>query len=199
MIRLFVALPIPAEIRSELSRLACGLPGARWVSPENYHLTLRFVGNVDTDIAEDVDNALLRIDAEGCTVDLDSIGWFGTKKKPTTIVAKAAKTPALLHLQRKIESAMVRIGLGPDERKFMPHITLGRLKGASMFDVEQYCAANAGVALPSFMTHDFTLYSSFLSQSGAIYTPEADYPLRLPAPLSYAAAWDTELEQIGGY
>lgn len=197
MIRLFVALPIPAEIRSKLSRLACGLPGARWVSPENYHLTLRFVGNVDTDIAEDVDNALLRIDAEGLTVDLDSIGWFGTKKKPTTIVAKAAKTPELLHLQRKIESAMVRIGLGPDERKFMPHITLGRLKGASMMDVERYCAANAGVVLPSFMIHDFKLYSSFLSQSGAIYTPEADYPLRLPAPLSYAAAWNNELEQAG--
>ena len=124
MIRLFIALPIPADIRLELSRLACGLPGARWVAPENYHLTLRFVGNVDSDIAEDVDNALLRIDAEGLTVDLDGIGWFGTKKKPTTIVARASKTPELLHLQRKVESAMIRIGLGPDDRKFMPHVTL---------------------------------------------------------------------------
>lgn len=199
MIRLFIALPIPAEIRNELSRLACGIPGARWVAPENYHLTLRFVGNVDTDIAEDVDNALLRIDAEGVTVDLDSIGWFGTKKRPTTIVAKAVKSPELLHLQRKIESAMVRIGLGPDERKFMPHITLARLKGTTMMDVEQYCASNAGVAQSSFMAHDVTLYSSFLSQSGAIYTPEADYPLRLPAPLTYAMAWENEMEQASGY
>lgn len=199
MIRLFIALPIPTEIRYELSRLACGIPGARWVAPENYHLTLRFVGNVDTVIAEDVDNALLRIDAEGVAVDLDSIGWFGTKKRPTTIVAKAVKTPELLHLQRKIESAMVRIGFGADERKFMPHVTLARLKGTSMLDVEQYCASNAGVVLPSFMAHDITLYSSFLSQSGAIYTPEADYPLRLPVPLTYATAWENELEQIGGH
>ena len=178
MIRLFVALDVPPSVRDTLSRLGNGVPGARWVPPENYHLTLRFIGNVDEHVADDVHDALSRIEAGGFDVSLKGVTWFGTRKKATAIVAGADKCDGLLHLQRKIESACVRAGLEPEDRKYMPHITLARLKGASLDAVDRYCASRSLFGLPPFPVESFTLYSSFLSQSGAIYTPEADYRLR---------------------
>lgn len=179
MIRLFVGLSIPAETRTELARLGGGLPGARWLPPENYHLTLRFVGNVGHDVAEDIDAALTRIDSEGFEVTLEGLGWFGSRKHgANSIFAKARKTPPLVHLHRKVESAVVRAGLERSDRKFTPHVTLARLKGADQWSVEKYCADHEIFSLPPFRVDRFVLFSSFLSQSGAIYTAEAEYPLR---------------------
>jgi len=178
MIRLFVALGLPPSVRSTLSILGNGVPGARWVPPQNYHLTLRFVGNVDGHVAEDVHDALSRIETDGFDVALKGISWFGTKKKATSIVACAEKSDGLLHLQRKIESACVRAGLEPEDRKYMPHVTLARLKGSNIEAVDRYCAERSYLSVPAFPVNEFTLYSSFLSQSGAIYTAEAEYPLR---------------------
>ena len=178
MIRLFVALSVPPSVRDTLSRLGNGVPGARWVPPENYHLTLRFIGHVDRYVAEDVHDALSRVEADGFDIGLKGVTWFGSKRKASAIVACAEKSDTLLHLQRKIESACVRVGLEPEDRKFMPHITLARLKGANVDMVDRYCAERSYLTVPSFAVNEFTLYSSFLSQSGAIYTPEADYPLR---------------------
>lgn len=193
MIRLFVALSVPDDVAEGLSRLGNGVPGARWVHPDNYHLTLRFVGNVDGDVAEDVHDALMGVFADGFDLQLDGLTWFGAKRKPNAIVACADKTPALLHLQKKVESAVARAGLGPDDRKFMPHVTLARLKGASAESVDRYCAERADYRSRVFTIDQFTLYSSFLSHTGAIYTPEADYPLRT----LFASEWhepETETE-----
>ncbi len=178
MIRLFVALGLPDDVRHALSNLGNGVPGARWSQAQNYHLTLRFVGNVDGHVADDVHDALSGIQADGFDLRLKGLSWFGTQKRPSAIVACAEKTPALLHLHQKVESAVARAGLGPDDRKFMPHVTLARLKGATVPSVQRYCAERADFQTQPFFVDRFTLYSSFLSQSGAIYTPEADYPLR---------------------
>lgn len=178
MIRLFVALGLPSSARLALSSLGNGVPGARWVSPENYHITLRFVGNVDRHVAEDVHETLERIDTGSVDIAFDGLTWFGTRKKPSSIVAKVRKTDSLLHLQKKVESAVVRAGLAPEDRKFMPHVTLARLKGTPVEAADFYCAERASFQAPGFEADQFTLYSSFLSQSGAIYTPEAEYPLR---------------------
>lgn len=193
MIRLFVALSLPEDIADGLSRLGNGVPGARWVPPENYHLTLRFVGNVDEDVAEDVHDALTGVFADGFDLRLNGLTWFGAKRKPSAIIACAEKTPELLHLQKKVENAVARTGLGPDARKFMPHITLARLKGASAENVDRYCAERADYQSRPFTVDQFTLYSSFLSHSGAIYTPEADYPLRT----LFSSEWQDREQEAG--
>lgn len=185
MIRLFVALPVPADVRHVLTGLQNGLPGARWTDPENFHLTLRFIGEVDFGMAEDLAHTLMRIDAPGFDVTLDGLGWFGNKRKPSALIANIRKNDGLLHLQRKVESAAVRCGLRPESRKFHPHITLGRLKTTSIEGAERFVAERRLPRHLGFDADRFVLYSSFLSHCGSIYTEEADYALRFAA---YAAA-----------
>ena len=177
MMRLFVGLSVPPEARSRLIGLCGGLPRARWVAPENFHLTLRFIGGVENGHAEDIHLALSRIAAPPVEVTLAGVDWFGTRSKVRSVVVRAEKTDALMHLQRKIESAIVRVGMAPEERKFTPHVTLARLKDGRPLDAQHYCDDHAMFRLPSYPIDRFVLYSSFLSHNGAIYTPEEEYPL----------------------
>lgn len=185
MIRLFVALPVPSDVRNVLTGLQNGLPGARWTDPENFHLTLRFIGEVDYGLGEDLAHLLMRIDAPGFDVTVDDLGWFGNKRRPSALIANVRKDDGLMHLQKKVESVAVRCGLKPESRKFHPHITLARLKTTGIDDVERYVAERR---LPKGLGYDadrFVLYSSFLAHTGSIYTEEADYTLRYRA---FAAA-----------
>lgn len=185
MIRLFVALPVPAYVGAQLAAFQNGLPGARWTDPDNFHVTLRFVGEVDCGMAEDLADLLARIDAPGFDLTLESLGWFGNKRRPSALIANLRKDEGLLHLQRKVESAAVRCGLKPESRKFHPHVTLGRLKTTSIEEAERFVAERRLAHPIRFEAERFVLYSSFLSHSGSIYTEEADYPLRW---MAYAAA-----------
>lgn len=178
MIRVFVALPVPDMIRYALSTLQCGLPGARWIAPENFHITLRFIGEVDEGQAEDIHDNLSRIDAPGVDITLDRISWFGSKRKPSILIAQAQKNDALMHLQRKVESAVARSGLSADGRKFHPHVTLARLKTTSPADVQHYVKEQPLPGPLTFQLHRFALFSSVLTHSGSLYTEEADYLLR---------------------
>jgi len=183
MIRLFIALPIPEETRQELASLCNGLPGARWVPPENFHLTLRFAGEVEGGLAQDIAHSLMRIDTSGFEVDLNELTLFGSKKRPSTICMKARKSEPLLHLQKKVESVCVREGLKPESRKFCPHITLARLRATEPHQVEHYIRHHPPTRPIRFDADRFVLYSSFLSASGPLYTEEADYQLRyIPVP-----------------
>lgn len=178
MIRLFVALPIPDDVRESLRIVSNGLPGARWVPPENLHLTLRFIGEIDHALAHDVHDALLRIDAPEFEIALEGFDWFGSKARPATLYARVAKSDPLIHLQRKVESAVVRAGLKPESRKFCPHVTVARLKSTNVPSVERYVRERHAPGPHRFDVDRFVLYSSFLSHTGSIYEAEAEYPLR---------------------
>lgn len=181
MIRLFVALPIPDPVRQTLAGFQNGLPGARWTDPDNFHLTLRFIGEVDFGLAEDLAHMLMRIDPPGFDVTLDALGWFGNKRRPSSIFVQARKEEGLLHLQRKVESAAVRCGLRPESRKFLPHVTLGRVKNTSAWEADDYATQHRLTTPIRFEVDRFVLYSSVLSHSGSYYAEEADYPLGFAA------------------
>lgn len=177
MIRLFVAIPLPELIRTQLFLLQSGLRGARWIKPENIHLTLRFIGEVRNDAAADIDRALVDINAPGITLQLDGIGNFARGKHPHALWVGVAKSEPLAHLQAKIESALVRADLGPEERKFSPHVTIARLKDIRKGRVEDWTAAHGAFRSTPFPVDRFVLFSSFLKSSGALYIEEASYPL----------------------
>jgi 2'-5' RNA ligase len=176
--RLFIAITLPNHQRARLAALAKGLPGARWISQDNLHLTLRFLGELDGGDATDVDVALAQIRMPGFSLALEGISHFGAGRKLRALWAGVRPNPALMRLQAKIEQAVIRAGQPPDKRKFKPHITLARFKsnpgGAKL---QAYLAEHALFRAKPFDVERFTLYSSFLSSSGAIYRPEANYPL----------------------
>ena len=174
MLRLFVGIDLPPPLKLQLSLLAAGVPGAKWVDPGNYHVTLRFIGEVDEGQAADIDVALAQIRAPRFELTLATVGHFGLRMLWVGIERNAA----LQHLHEKIESALNRLGFGPEERRYMPHVTLARLKGTHERKLQAYLSDHALFRAAPFPVERFNLVASYLTKSGAIYEDQADYPLR---------------------
>lgn len=181
MIRLFAALPLPEHVRTRLQMLQSGIQGARWVKPENFHLTLRFIGGVEHGLADDIDTALAGVTIPQFSLSLSNVGFFGKTEKARILWAGVDNQPMLTRLQAKVEQSLQRVGLPPETHRFTPHVTLARLKNARPAHVTSFVEDNAAFKTSVFPIDRFVLYSSFLSQSGAIYTPEVEYRLE-PMP-----------------
>ena len=176
MMRLFVALALPDAVAEGLLLLQGGVPGARWSAREQLHLTLRFIGEVDGRDAAAIDDALAAIRAPRFALELKGVGEFGGKN-PRALWAGVRDDRPVLHLQRKIETALQRIRLPPEERKFTPHVTLARLRAAPRERVITFLGAQALYASAPFEVNFFILYSSTLSANGSLYRPERSYQL----------------------
>jgi len=174
--RLFAALSIPDEVAQTLLLLQGGVPGARWQSREQLHLTLRFIGEVDGRQASKIDDTLAAIAAPGFALELYGVGTFGGRD-PQQLWAGVRANDALMHLQRKIETALQRIGLAPEPRKFTPHVTLARLKASPRGKVMDYLSDHALYASAPFDVGAFELFKSTLTPNGSLYTAERNYPL----------------------
>ena len=177
MIRLFVGLGLPDDLRQRLAGLNGGVPGARWVAAENLHVTLRFIGEVDRDHAADIDAALRAVVAVRFDLRLQGVGTFGRGRKLHSLWAGVESDPALTALHARVDRALVGAGIAPDNRKFMPHVTLARLKAAKPRRVDEFIAAHGPFAAGPVAVRAFVLYTSLLSKNGALYRPEAEYPL----------------------
>ena len=176
MLRLFVGIEFPPELRLRLSLLQSGVAGARWVDPGNFHLTLRFIGEVDEGIAADVDEALLRLRARPFSLQLAGMGTFGGDK-PRQLWAGVEREPALGTLQAKIETALIRVGLPPEPRKFAPHVTLARLRDPKRDDIQQFLASHAQFRAEPLRVERFSLIASYPTKAGSVYEDQADYAL----------------------
>jgi 2'-5' RNA ligase len=176
MPRLFTALEIPSSVAQSLARLRGGLNGARWIDAEYYHITLRFIGDVDERVAQDVAHALYAIRRPPFTVALDELTSFGGDK-PRAIVVRARPEPALMELQAEQERLLRRLGAPPEPRKYTPHVTLARLRGAAPSAVAAYLGARGYFPSLKFEATRFVLYSSRDSVGGGPYIIEAEYPL----------------------
>lgn len=175
--RLFVALALPDAVADGLLAMQSGVPGARWSEREQLHITLRFIGEVDGRDASAIDDALSAISASRFTLQLKGAGEFGGKQ-PRALWAGVAPSDALVHLQRKIETALQRVGLEAEQRKFTPHVTLAYLKGAPQERVMEFIVQHALYAGAPFEVGEFILYSSHLSPNGSSYVAERIYALR---------------------
>lgn len=177
MIRLFVALSLPGELRQRLKTLCNGVRDARWVEEQNIHLTLRFIGEVEEPELAYIMAALSSVQAEQFDLTLSGVGHFESRQKVRSLWAGIQRSPGLEALQQRIESVLTRHGIAPDRRKFSPHITLARLKQLPPAYVRDWLEGNTYFQASSFAVEDFTLFESYRARSGAIYTPLQAFPL----------------------
>ena len=176
MPRLFAGLEIPAEISQSLSNLRGGLPGARWIDPENYHVTLRFIGDIDGMSANEIASMLFRVNRKPFEVKVQGLQSFGGKK-PRAVVASVEPSRPLIELQAELERLMQRLGLDPEGRKFIPHVTLARLHDASSQDVADYLSVRGYFPSRTFWASRFVLFSARASTGGGPYVVEDSYAL----------------------
>jgi RNA 2',3'-cyclic 3'-phosphodiesterase len=176
MPRLFSAIEIPRSIAERFTMLCSGLSGARWIDPENYHLTLRFIGDVDGATARDFTNALGEIAMPPFELQLNGLDSFGGNK-PRALFAGVKPCPGLDSLRRANDRAAREAGLPPEGRNFKPHVTLARLRGVRPDAVAAYLERQADVAVERFTVSRFVLYSSRNSVGGGPYVIEAAYEL----------------------
>jgi len=176
MPRLFTGLEIPSDLATDLAMMRGGLCGARWIDVENYHMTLRFIGDIDDATAREVHSSLEQIRRRPFTVTLEGLSSFGGAK-PRAIVAKAKPGTDLVELQAQQERLLRRIGIAPEPRKFTPHVTLARLRAASCMGVAEYLSTRGFFLSRRFEARRFVLFSSRASTGGGPYVIEAAYPL----------------------
>ncbi|MGB0920227.1 MAG: RNA 2',3'-cyclic phosphodiesterase [Alphaproteobacteria bacterium] len=169
MARLFVALDLPPSLSSRLSLLGGGVPGARWVEAPAMHITLAFLGEVGPHQEADVIAALAPIRFEPFDVGLAGFGAFGAGHRRRTIHMEVERSKPLLTLQHRIAHALERLGFHPEHSRYMPHITLARLKRADTERVARFLSEGLPMGLPRLGINGFTLFESHLAHTGAQY------------------------------
>ncbi|MBQ4471995.1 MAG: RNA 2',3'-cyclic phosphodiesterase [Alphaproteobacteria bacterium] len=182
MIRLFVGLEIPENIKNQVLSLDKNLTGALWKSDEKLHLTLFFVGNVEEPRAEELMRELRFIRFPAFHLALKEIGFFANGDMPHHLWAGVEETKALGELQEKVAAVVRKVGLaGQDKFKFHPHVTLARLQGVSVPAVMDYISRNNLFHSDLFEVTSFSLFSSHAKENGEgkHYKVEAEYPLDL--------------------
>jgi 2'-5' RNA ligase len=180
MHRLFVALRPPRAIREHLLGLMGGVQGARWQDDDQLHLTLRFIGEVETHQAEDIAAALGSVRHAPFDLRLDGCGVFDDRRgKTNAIWAGVSPRELLAALHRKLDQTIVRAGLKPERRAYLPHITLARMSG-STGPADRWLAEHAALASEPFAIDAMALYESRLGHGGASYEPVTHYKLTGP-------------------
>jgi len=154
-----------------------GVPGANWQTRERFHITLRFIGEVDGHVAGDIDDVLSAITAPRFRLALKGVGEFGGRH-PRALWAGVSNPEPVEHINRKIETALQRIGLPAEERKFTPHVTLAKLRASPHGRVVEWLTGHALFSSVEFDVRQFELYSSTLTPNGSIYVVERFYPLQ---------------------
>ncbi|WP_051548225.1 RNA 2',3'-cyclic phosphodiesterase [Sneathiella glossodoripedis] len=175
--RLFVAIDLPEDFKQQIAALQSGIPDAYWSKPENAHITLNFLGEINQADMLDIGLALGKIKAPSFSFSLDSVGIFGNSKRPRILWAGIRSTPELVALQQKTTNVLSRCGIKLEERRFRPHVTLARIHNSPYERVRSYLTDHALFKSRSVQSTCFTLYSSRLGHGGPHYEEEFTFDL----------------------
>ena len=175
MHRLFVALKPPPTMRDALLAVMGGVAHARWQTGDQLHLTLRFIGEVDRHQAEDIAAALGAVHHPAATLALEGIGQFDRKGRTDALWVGISPQEPVKLLHNKIDRALQRVGVAPETRAFLPHITIARF-GRNAGDIGRFLES-ASVPPVTSAFNEFCLYESSLGSEGPIYSIIARYPL----------------------
>jgi 2'-5' RNA ligase len=174
---LFIALGLPGAAKEKLAEISSGIPGADWVEPKQYHLTLRFLGEVDRPVFLDLREGLMSLSARSFYLSLRGLGVFPPRGAPETLWVGTERNEELKSLRNKIESLVVRRGQPPESRKFHPHVSLARVRASRPEWVGDFVAGHSLFSIPDIAVQSFALFSSKLTPDGSVHTLEREYPL----------------------
>jgi 2'-5' RNA ligase len=177
MPRLFTGLEIPDDVAFELDLMRGGISGARWIDRESYHLTLRFIGDIEEGLAREISYELDGVEANPFQLRLTGSGVFGGNK-PHTLYAAVEESPELRRLQSIHERICQALGLPPEPRKFAPHVTLARLKEPDLQALHRFISSHNLYKSRVFEVARFVLFSSRPSRGGGPYAVEESYRLQ---------------------
>ncbi len=175
VLRLFIAIDVPEDIKQELRLIQGSLSRCRsrvrWIEPDGIHLTLRFLGNVDENRVGEIEGVLDQATKGYSPFELivEDIGCFPDIRKPRVIWAGAHVDDTLLSLHGEIEEGLFSLGFMKGERPFHPHLTLGRIKEAYRMEWEELIAPFRGKRIGRFRVNGIILFQSILRSTGAIY------------------------------
>ena len=178
--RLFVGLALPAGVKTALAALERGIPGARWLDPDQLHLTLAFIGEVDGGCAGDISDSLASLRHSAFDVEVAGVGHFGSLRRARTVWAGVALSEPLRHLRKGVVRRLELADVTIERRRFHPHVTLARIRGETGHHLADFMAEHSLLRLPPFSAESFTLFESHLRPAGATYDALATYPLRRP-------------------
>jgi RNA 2',3'-cyclic 3'-phosphodiesterase len=174
--RLFVALDLPMDIKKQVNKICFGLSSVKWVSFEQMHLTLRFIGDVDHRQFDTINAALQKVEFTPFEMSLKGVGQFPPKGAARVIWAGVEAPDELNKLAKRVNAAMDALGFEPEDRPFSAHITLARLKTPPSAEaLRKFMMKNADFETPAFKMDKFVLFSSLLMPSGSVYKSEAEY------------------------
>ncbi|MBD3346325.1 MAG: RNA 2',3'-cyclic phosphodiesterase [Chitinivibrionales bacterium] len=178
MYRLFIALDFSDDVKEAIAGICFGIPHVRWMPADQIHLTLRFIGEVDKHLFEEIKSALYSVHATKFKLSLKGTGYFPPRRDPRVLWVGVENNELLLQLFNRIEQALHSVGCEPEKRKFHPHITIGRLKEkVPSSKVMPFVVNNALFSVPDIAVDQFFLYSSNLTREEAIHTKQESYSL----------------------
>lgn len=178
MLRLFTGLELADFVREEIARIQGGIPNARWITSENLHITLCFIGEVEEPVATAIDEALARIRQNAFSMSCAGTGVFGSPL-PRSLWSGISKSPELAALQKANVTALRGAGLYLERRRYRPHVTLARLRGKRHREVGRWLSDNGLFRSETFAVENFVLFSSHLGGGKAVYRVEKRYPLEI--------------------
>jgi len=176
MHRLFVAIRPPPAIRQRLLASMGGISGARWQSDDQLHLTLRFIGEVDRHQAGDIHAALGSVRHAPFELSLNGMGSFDRRGLADAVWVGVRPQEKVRALHRKVDTALTRVGLPPDDRAFLPHITIARLH-RNAGSIGHLLEEAGGLSSPAFTVESFALFESDLTNEAAVYSMVERYRL----------------------
>jgi 2'-5' RNA ligase len=179
MYRLFVAVDLPEMVKNSIRTICEGLPEAKWVDERQLHLTIRFIGEVDSRLFDGIKDNLAEVSESSFILTIKGVGCFPPRKSPRVLWVGIENNETLIRLAEKVERTLVeKNGLEPDHRKFSPHITIARFREPATDKISDYLVRHSSFHTESFPVDAFHLYSSTLTRAGAEHKREASYPLK---------------------
>ncbi len=171
MHRLFIAYRPPPAIKEQLLGLMGDVAGAKWQREDQLHLTLRYIGQVDGQMAEEVAQEVERFSFSPIAIHLAGTGSFESRDQGQPLWAGVAPEAPLTALHKKLDQAMMRLGLPAEQRRYAPHITLARF-GRTKADLVPWLMQNASLASPDFPLDHLALFESHFGRDGGMHYEE---------------------------